>query len=273
MIRIVKNVNDFVKKDENIETIIQTTQETWQKDRTEQSKKQDTELGKLAENIVEGYIKTNMKDITYLSYDDFRKDEFKKHAPFDGLIYSKKTTVKIQDFINAINKEVEDNQYGKISDGLKNKLHQNKIYIVEVKSTRVSEQRHFVANKIDLDKLLEDDFLEYPKYLRVDKFDTMNNMGAYIDFCKKYRSFKCNDNIDCLNKIKNEELSNMRHVYIRVYIDIKNSIGYIIGYITNVEFIKNLNLKKMVQPGKSEKALYLSCSLRNASDLEELNNI
>ena len=62
MIRIVNNINDFVKKDENIETIIQTTQETWQKDRTEQSKKQDTELGKLAENIVEGYIKTNMKD-------------------------------------------------------------------------------------------------------------------------------------------------------------------------------------------------------------------
>ncbi|WNL34475.1 hypothetical protein QT384_10215 [Arcobacter cryaerophilus gv. pseudocryaerophilus] len=273
MIRIVNNINDFVKKDENIETIIQTTQETWQKDRTEQSKKQDTELGKLAENIVEGYIKTNMKDITYLSYDDFRKDEFKKHAPFDGLIYNKKTTVKIQYVINAINKEVGDNQYGKISDGLKNKLHQNKIYIVEVKSTRVSEQRHFVANKIDLDKLLEDDFLEYPKYLRVDKFDTMNNMEAYIDFCKKYRSFKCNDNLDCLNKIKNEELSNMRHVYIRVYIDIKNSIGYIIGYITNAEFIKNLNLKKMVQPGKSEKALYLSCSLRNASDLEELNNI
>ena len=42
-----------------------------------------------------------------------------------------------------------------------------------------------------------------------------------------------------------EELSNMRHVYVRVYIDIKNSIGYIIGYITNAEFIKNLNLKKM----------------------------
>lgn len=48
----------------------------------------DINLGKLAENIISSYIKANIPQIRYLSYDTFRTDNKKIHAPFDGLLFS-----------------------------------------------------------------------------------------------------------------------------------------------------------------------------------------
>ena len=46
------------------------------------------------------------------------------------------------------------------------------------------------------------------------------------------------------DNIKKIEKANMRHIYIRVYIDEFTNTAYIIGCINMQEFLKNVVLKK-----------------------------
>ena len=257
---IIEDIKKYISSNQEITTIIENTVNTWQKQRTVKSKYDDTKLGKLAENIFASYIKQNMEHITYLSYDDIREDNFEKHAPFDGLVFNNinTDTDMLKNIINRINKEISINSWGKISDKLKLDCYKQHIYIVEVKSTRVTN-RHKDKNSVILKKLIKDDFLEYPKYIRVDKTNSINSFNDYINFCKKYRNFKCST--DCIKKIKEEEKDNMRHIYARVYIDEKLNKAYIIGCISNQSFIKKANIKKMPQKNKSEFAIYLAVPL------------
>ena len=268
-IQVINDIQGYISSTKDIQTIVEHTVNTWQEDRTESSKQSDTKLGKLAEDIFASYIKKNIKNLIYISYDDFRTDSFEKHAPFDGLVFNDTINLDIlKEIISHINDEVTSNQWGKISDELKYKCYKNHIYIVEVKSTRVNA-RHLDDNEhIKLDALLEDDFLEYPKYLRIDKYNKIHNFYAYIDFCKKYRSFICHN--DCLSKIKEEEKKNMRHIYIRIYINEKEQKAYIIGCISNKTFIQNAIIKKMSQRNKSEQALYIATSLKNGVHIDNM---
>lgn len=273
IIKTINNINNYTKYDSHTLTIIDNTEETWQPNRTNEDKVKDTKNGKLAEDIIESYIKKNIKNIIYLSYDEFRSNNYKKHAPFDGILFNKDTEKeKVKKYIDIINLQITNNQYGKIEDSLKTSLSDDGIYIVEIKSTRVNEVRHYTNGSVDFQKLLKDDFLEYPKYLRVDDNGTINSLEDYILFCKKHRGFICKEE-ECIEKIIMEEYHNMRHIYIRVYIDEIQDIGYILGYINKRNFVQNMKLKKMSQKGKSEKALYLSCSLHNAKDIDNFNEI
>jgi len=254
----------------NINKIVENTVETWQPNRTEASKIQDTKIGKTAENIFTSYIKENKSNFQYLSYDNFRTNNFKKHAPFDGLLFYKDINEStLKNIIDKINQEITKSEFGKVSDELKSECIKNKIYIVEVKSTRISS-RHKINGKISLEKILNDDFLEYPKFLRTDKYGKINNFDDYIDFAKKYRKFLCKDHIDCIQKIKELEKSNMRHLYFRIYIDLDTKTAYIIGYIYFVDFIKYCTLKKMRKRNKSEFALYLAAPLKNGEKIDNL---
>lgn len=252
-----------------VKTITNNTINTWQIDRSFQKKQQDTNLGKIAENIFETYCKKHLNNIKYISYDTFRSNNYSKHAPFDGLIYNDKKTTNnvIESYFKNINEQVTNNQYGKITDELKQELYDNDIYIVEIKSTRVVN-RHMNNQKVELENILNDDFLEYPKYLRTDTYDSINSWKDYFEFCKKNKNF----NGDIQN-LQNEEKINMRHIYIRIYIYEQNNEAYIIGWTSNTDFIKNAVVKKMIQYNKSEKALYLSTKLRNGYNIDELNII
>lgn len=84
-IKIIYNIDKYMPT--NIKTIIDNTAETWQPNRATAEKINDINLGKLAENIISSYIKTNIPQIRYLSYDTFRTDNEKIHAPFDGLLF------------------------------------------------------------------------------------------------------------------------------------------------------------------------------------------
>lgn len=181
---------DIEDENADIDIIIEHTKEAWQPDRTQESKKQDTFLGKTAEKVFENYILTQMPTLSYLSYDTFRINNFHKHAPCDGLLFRQDIDKKLLEIITKrINQEVTNNQYGKISDNLKEYCENNGIYIVEIKSTRITS-RHYLKNSIDLERILNDDFLEYPKYIRIDKENKINSWGDYLIYCNEKLNLK-----------------------------------------------------------------------------------
>lgn len=269
-VKIIKNIDRFIS-DNNIKTIINNTVETWQPNRNPVMKSNDTKLGKLAEDIVAAYIKSNIANISYLSYDDFRTNNFKKHAPFDGLIFSNNINIEIlKSIMIEINQEITNDEFGKISDSLKSKCLNNNIYLVEIKSTRITNRHKNSVGDVMIETILKDDFLEYPKYLRIDKNNSINNFKDYIDFVKQHRNFKCVKEYPCEEDIRLEEKLNMRHIYIRIYIDEDTKIAYIIGCISMKTFANKMILKKMKQHNKSECALYLSTPLKNGVDINNL---
>ena len=273
-VKIIKGIDKYISTYSSIKTIIDNTVETWQPNRSTTSKTNDTKLGKLAEGVVSAYIKTTMPHVQYLSYDDFRTNNFKKHAPFDGLLFLDSVpTLVLKNIIDEMNIEITKNKYGKITDTLKYKSLINHLFITEIKSTRVTNRHKNRDGNVDIDKLLADDFLEYPKYIRVDKDNKINNFQDYIKFLKENRGFKCKNELSCEDNIKKIEKANMRHIYIRVYIDEFTNTAYIIGCINMQEFLKNVVLKKMKQYGKSEMAIYLSTSLKNGVNIDFLSNI
>lgn len=253
---------------DEVNLIVDKTVNTWQKNRTRESKFQDTKLWKIAEKVVENYINENKKDYSFISYDKLRTNNYSKHAPFDLLIYKKDLDISIlNDFIKKINNEITNNEYWKISDTLKLDLEKNSIFIVEIKSTRIID-RHLV-NWSDDNNIIEiiknDDFLEYPKYLREDRYDNMN-LQNYINFCNKYKG----TNIKNEDELREIEKQNMRHIYFRVYISEKSNKAYIIWFIDKNYFSKNFIIKKMPQYWKSGKALYLAVWLKNAKSINQL---
>ena len=92
---------------DEVTKIASYTVNTWQQNRGEAETYDNTVQGKLAEYALEQYLK-RQTSIRYLSYDKFRKDNFKKHAPFDGLIFSVHQKEDVLDqCIEAINTEVD----------------------------------------------------------------------------------------------------------------------------------------------------------------------
>jgi len=274
-IKIIDDIENYRTTGKNIKTIIENTVNTWQEKRTNSSKQNDTKLGKLAEDVFASYIKQNMEHITYLSYDDIRTNNFKKHAPFDGLLFNNKiiNISSLKKIIEEINSEITaGDKWGKISDELKLKCYKEHIFTTEIKSTRVAKRHKNNDGSVIFDALLKDDFLEYPKYLRKDAYDSIHNYEEYANFCKKYRGFICKSD-DCVSDIQKEELLNMRHLYIRIYIDESNLTAYLIGCISNKTFINNSVIKKMPQKEKSELALYIATPLTNGVNIDKIANI
>lgn len=274
-VKIIKNIDNYIDKENpSFEKLSENTENTWQKNRNLNEKKADTSIGKLAEEIFVEYLKKNLTKIIFFTYDSFRKDNYKKHAPFDGIILKKNyDRDNIIFYAKKINQEIKNSQYGKISDTLKNNLEKNEIYTVEIKSTRITgrhKKNNSSKKQIIENILLNDDFLDYPKHLRTDKYNNIHSINDYINFCKKNKNLICEEN-NCENKIREIEKKNMKYYYIRIYIDEVDKIAYIIGFIDKDFFSRNFNIKHMSRKAKSEKALYLAASLKHAKNIDELN--
>ena len=265
-IKIIYNIDKYMPT--NIKTIADNTAETWQPNRATAEKINDINLGKLAENIISSYIKINIPQIQYLSYDTFRADNEKIHAPFDGLLFSSNVNRNIlKELLEEIN-ETKD-EFGRITDSLKRKILYNQIYITEIKSTRITS-RLKNNDKVDTNKILNDDFLEYPRFIRYDKNNQINNLQDYLAFVNNDKDKRSTYNEKTLREI---EMENMRHIYVRVYIDTEYKIAYIIGIIGRGVFMKTMIIKKMIQHNKSEKALYWATSLRNGENIDILSKL
>lgn len=132
------------------------------------------------------------------------------------------------------------------------------IKIVEIKSTRVTQRHKNYRGDIVFEKILMDDFLTYPKYLR--NSEDITTKEKYYSYCKMK-----NSNYDL-----KEELSNMSDIYIRVYMDDNQKKGFIIGYIDKYTFFNNMQLKKMEKFRKSERALYWAVNLKKGFPIKSL---
>ena len=248
----IKDITLSLNELEICNKIAQNTNNTWQT-RNIEEKLKDTYLGKYAEKALKIFFSNdsfNNLNPYVAFYDDFRNDGFKKHNNID-FIFSK----NINNLLFA-QQYIQQNFSTNITLQQKNKLSENDIQIGEIKATRITN-KYMNGEIIDLNKILHMDFLTYPSFLR--KSSTISNTNDYLE----YVSNKYNKTIE---EIIKEEKENVIDWYFRVFIKEKENNrcdAYIIGALAGKNFfidstITPFQIKKMVQPRKSEHSIYLS---------------
>ncbi len=256
----------------NVSDIVNHTVNTWQYGRSYVEKQKDTELGKLAEDAVISVF--NQLGIEgYHSYDSFRGDEFKLHAPFDG-VFTEKLTKEIIDFIN----ESVQEEGNRLSIETRNQLRSYNAYTVEVKSTRLASKYKQRANfstydNIDsltrlVDSLMNLDYLTYPHFTRYGDM----SFNQYCNFVEKRLNTGLSGD-DLFNYIKNLELSYATDIYIRVFMDEVEKKALVMGWIDRNTFFNPPETHKLILPGKSEVPLYFVKALKKGFNIKLLKNI
>ena len=74
---------------------------------------------------------------------------------------------------------------------------------------------------------------------------------------------------DLEKEVVKKELSENSDIFIRVYVD--DDGYYLIGFITKEDLLKNPEIKKMIKPGKSQRALYFAKSLKDGLPMNVLS--
>lgn len=266
---LIVDIKEESYTDENLIKIVSNTQNTWQLNRSNKEKYADTKLGKLAEEVVIKaleYYKIN----NYYSYDKIRDDNFKSHAPFDGIITRTIDNQIISLINNAVKKEGP-----KITAITRQALRNLNVRTVEVKSTRISEK---YKNKVKfisyednesivnlLNYLNSLDFLSYPFFTRYGNM----SFSEYCLFVKKRINSNLNG-IELKEYVRKIELENSSDIFIRIFIDESLSKAIIMGYIDKYEFFNPPELKKLVLYGKSEVPLYFVKSILKANPIKNI---
>lgn len=128
-----------------IEQIVTHTHNTWQHDRPIQEIRENTIQGKRAEIVIENILRDNSTS-RFLAYDKMRRDNFNKHAPFDGIIYRNDITTNIlQSAIDRINNDVISiaGDSGTITVETREYLETSGIYTIEIKSSLLQHPRDY----------------------------------------------------------------------------------------------------------------------------------
>lgn len=259
----------------NFSGLVKNTVNTWQANRSVNEKKADTELGKFAEDAVITALKI-LGFNCYHSYDSFRNDDFRLHAPFDGLIIKELN----DELVNMINNAVV-NEGPKLSIKTREEIRRHKGLTVEVKSTRLAQKYknrasfNDYSNNEQLVRLIEElnsfDFLTYPHFTRYGDM-TFEQYCWFVE--TRLRSGKRGQ--DLREFVKKIELDNSSDFYIRVFVDEDNKKVIILGCIDRYSFFENPRTHKLILPGKSEVPLYFVKSIKNGYPLsyliEYLNN-
>lgn len=206
----------------------------------------------------------------YLSYDEIRSDDFKLHAPFDGVFFKEISN----EIIEAINENVK--QHGpKLTSDFRNHLRRNGLLTVEVKSTRIAQRHGFPdynnneSIRKTIEKIKNDDFLNYPYYFRA------GNIDSYSKYCHIVEREYLNSGFHSAELhqfVKNIELENAADLFVRVYMDEGNKKAFIIGWIEKEILFDEPKIKKMFQRGKSERPIYFYVTLKKAKKLDKLES-
>ena len=260
----------------SVDTIAQHTENTWQPDRGEAEIRRNTFQGKLAEEIVENYLK-KVRHLGYLSYDAFRDDASQKHAPFDGLLYDSGSD--LQEVIQLVRGEVQLSSHSSISPEARDTIRQLGCRTVEIKSTKINQKRkqradfqtyarpQNVARLIEV--ILQDDFLTYPHYCRSGEISNLQNYCRFVQESEQHFAGLSGEAL--LDAIIANEKRYQCDIFIRVYTDEAQKYAFILGYLTRDAFFdRNIQIKKMTQPNKSEKAIYFAKNLSSAEDITHL---
>jgi len=265
----------------NINEISNNTENTWQPTRGINEINKNTMQGKIAETAFETFFNNNSAPFKIIiPYDKIRTDNYKYHAPFDELIYdaSEIDEDKFDKLLDCIRNEANTNQYGHLSEKLRQELTNNNILLVEVKSTAVNYRKKNTIppfssykNTDDVIKLLnnicEDDFLTYLHYTR------KGNL-TWEEYCEKfkYKDYRLKNltGDELYEATRQLEIKNMSNIFVRVYVDHECKKVIILGYITREELMKNPQTKKMILKNKSENALYIAKSLKTRHNIKEI---
>ena len=262
---IVSIDSSLIHRDKNLDLIAKYTDNTWQRFRKFSEKKNDTDQGKRAEEAVLIYLDKE-QNIVYIPYDDFRDDGFKKYAPFDGIAFNKTLNIKIvTKIIQKINNEIAASSYGDISSSLRKEIFDSGIRCIEIKSTKINSKKLDKNGAIDFNKVLSNHFLTYPLYTRTGNF----SLRDYVFFAKRKMGLKGFLSYEELEKaVIDNERENSSDIYIHVYMDDKKY--YLIGYITKELFFKIFEIRKLIKPRKSGRALYFVCGLTSGYSMKKI---
>lgn len=88
---LYKNISCPNELLEQIKIIAEHTKNTWQSNRSLDEIIKDTTIGKIAEYTLKGHISKH-SGYAILDYDDFRVDNYEKHAPLDCIIFEKQNS-------------------------------------------------------------------------------------------------------------------------------------------------------------------------------------
>lgn len=272
----VKNVTILtfseVKKHDKVDlkSLVDNTYNTWQTDRTIEEKAKDTLLGKFAEDcVISALEEIGIKN--YYSYDSFRNDDYKYHAPFDGLLCDNLNN----DLIDLVNNAVIT-EGSKLSSQTRDKIRNMNAVTIEIKSTRLAQKykdkANFKSYEDDeevlalVESLCGLDFLTYPYFTRYGNM-TFDQYCWYAETKFLHTYLRGQELRDYVTKI---ELKNASDIYIRVFIDEEKEKALIMGWIDRYMFFNNPTTHKLILPGKSEIPLYFVKPLSNGKSLEDL---
>lgn len=88
---LYKNISCPNELLEQIKIIAEHTKNTWQSNRPLDDIIKDTTIGKIAEYTLKEHISKH-SGYAILDYDDFRVDNYEKHAPLDCIIFEKQNS-------------------------------------------------------------------------------------------------------------------------------------------------------------------------------------
>lgn len=169
-----------------IEQIVTHTHNTWQHDRPIQEIRENTIQGKRAEIVIENILRDNSTS-RFLAYDKMRRDNFNKHAPFDGIIYRNDITTNIlQSAIDRINNDVISiaGDSGTITVETREYLETSGIYTIEIKSSLLQHPRDYRCINGDIEVTRSDD-----NYLRLCEYvKGFYDYFVYPHFCRDNRN-------------------------------------------------------------------------------------
>ena len=265
---------------DEINQIVEHTVNTWQQNRGNEETLRNTVQGKKAEFALERYLEYQTR-VRYVSYDKFRTDDFEKHAPFDGLIYSVDIDENVlKTSINEINVEVSRNATGQISESLRERLEAYRIFTLEIKSSQLREKDYYqVENRVpprteqDYKQIIANlrkwDYFVYPHYTR--RSNTISSFYDYAEFVRGQDEYRNQSNQIFLRNLILKEFRNASDIYTRLYFDYQSNEIIIPGYMIKEGFYHNPKIGKM-PGGKSGMALYYMRGISQGTTFLEIDN-
>lgn len=250
------------------------TSNTWQSERSPAEKAADSQVGKKAEKAIGLYFGQGFKDnrnplISF--YDEFREDDFLCHNSLDFIFASSEDKLSWAKQKIVSHFKAQGSKFHKIKPDVANELAVEQVRICEIKATRVRKDRK-QNNMVNLNALLSDDFLTYPRFVRSNE-----NLEEPIQEANDYISYVSTKYHKSESEILETEKRNVPHWLFRVYIDETSDDkfdAYIIGGLKGKDFFEGNTFNiKLMPSNKSSKAIYIAKSLKAGVPMAEFRKM
>ena len=269
---------------DEVEHIVRHTHNTWEHDRPLSEIRKNTVQGKSAEFVLQRLMEEYSR-LRYRSYDAIRNDGFRKHAPFDGVIFDARISEAVLDeAFRRIRADVDGSpgDSGTISVRTREFLRNSGIFTLEIKSSRLQDPRDYrtMKRKVKGERSGEDyealcahirsayDYFVYPHYCRDHRGIT--NFYEYASYVKRqHPEFESCSAGPFLRRLMRTEWDNACDVYTRVFFDVLSDEILIPGYVTKDSFFQEPRIRKMPTP-KSGNAIYYMYPIRFGTGILEM---